>query len=350
MKAERTPEQLLTARWRESFLIAWEELPDRVSVPGRSTPKGNLLAAAMRLAAVAWPDGKLAGQRREPFTVNQLMVALGRSTNTTQAFLHWFEATGWLCRRQTPNRRDADERSLVIPEGAVIAWPGWPLASQPVNANGETPSASQPSNANGETRNEAVPAAAAAAPAEDPEPLASPFGRPEGVSRLHLDALASHRLNSSAETPPGIPGAYPESLKGGLDTPLNNPIKATATALAPSSSHVQTHLQNGANVGRTDWEEERLRTIRQLLETAMERSRFAVHRTPKARDRWSKFFGAFSAELAQCELSESLIKRRAQDFFCEQVWSRLGDEADRERLRRRMFESNRVHRRTRSMR
>ncbi len=134
-KIEEHPDegkQLTAAKWREAFLIAWRDLPPT----SRGINKAMLLDSAVRLSTptMAKATGKLAG-KNDPYTERQLALALGRAPMTARRILRWFEVEGWLLVEKTHSRRAADIRSLVIPAGAVIAPPGWPL----VEVDGQPP-------------------------------------------------------------------------------------------------------------------------------------------------------------------------------------------------------------------
>jgi hypothetical protein len=117
------------ARWRESFLLSWRELPQRVQLPapGKRAHRESLLEAGMRLVAVARPGGLLNGPQGDPLTEQQLLAVLGVSRNKGRGLLRWLAANGWLEATPTQSRRDANERALTIPASAWTAPPGWPL-------------------------------------------------------------------------------------------------------------------------------------------------------------------------------------------------------------------------------
>ena len=126
-----TYDPTLTARWRESFAIFWDGLPKQVQMPspGKRMHKQWLLRAAIRLAALARPDGWLVGRSGTAYSEEQLARGLGYVLNTARGLLRWFASTGWLEVEPTHSRRVADLRMLTIPADAKVAWPGWPLGS-----------------------------------------------------------------------------------------------------------------------------------------------------------------------------------------------------------------------------
>jgi hypothetical protein len=166
----RDATHLRTAIWRESFVIAWRDLPQRVKLPapGKLTHRSVLLDAGMRLAALAQPNAWLVGEVGEPYTERQLAEGLGMARETARGVLRWFAETGWLLVTPTHSRRAADERELVIPPTAIRAWPGWPLK---VVAH-----------------------------------WSSSSGRPQGEADVaHSQQVVAHWSSSSGRPPPGNP-------------------------------------------------------------------------------------------------------------------------------------------------
>jgi hypothetical protein len=75
---------------------------------------------------------------------------------------------------------------------------------------------------------------------------------------------------------------------------------------------------------------ERRERIQQVLVAAIHE--FA--QKPTVTQRWLAYAAQLSEELApRADLSESLVKRRARDFFRVSEWSRLGDPQQAEQLR-----------------
>ena len=253
----RDAELQRTARWRESFLMFWRALPQRVKLPapGKVTSRETLLDAAMRLAALARPNGWLVGTVNEPFTEEQIATAFGWWPNKTRGVLRWFAEQGWLSVRPTYSRRAADERELVIPPSATVAWPGWPL--------GKSDGSRSSSTGNAQPEDLSVPQSDLSVPHND---LSVPQSEVDGS-----------RSSSTGNAPPGIPvsrlpgetDAIAETGDGrrrGLwtDTGWTKPDWAAAAKAAPGRSTDDDPTRwrprpgERKGVGEPDWPDEDL--------------------------------------------------------------------------------------------
>jgi hypothetical protein len=319
------PQHLVTARWRESFLIAWRELPPRVVLPptGRSTLRETLLDSALCLSAIAQPDGTLVGPHADPYTERQLSIALAVGRTTTRAILHWFEDAGWLSRRSAANKRDADERELVIPVSAIVAPPGWPLVVGSRSSSDVDPRdaafVGSRSNTGVNPRDDASSA---------PVVGRSSTGRGsiQGTSWVDPMPVVGRRSSSSVNPLPWNPG-----------TLIPGRIENSVLSLG---EQVAERALNGSVNPTTD--AGRAERIEEILDVAV---RSCSYLTPKAKVRWRGFTTTIVVELvARTEISESLVRRRAREFFLQQVWVDLGDSSQASHLREHMLKSVKVKR------
>ncbi len=95
------------------------------------------------------------------------------------------------------------------------------------------------------------------------------------------------------------------------------------------------HVQNGAFNAMHD--AGRAQRIEEILDGTVSSCRFL---TPKAKDRWRGFITQIVVGLAaRNEISESLVRRRARDFFLMRECVRLGDSSQARHLREHMLKA-----------
>jgi hypothetical protein len=124
-------------RWLQAISIYLHDLPaERVVMPsGRRTSKASIYDGAIRLAALAIKStGELRGRDNgssvgTPYSMRQLIPALGVSNGKAMDLVRWLESNDWLVKEPVvgANKNEAWERTLWINEAAKQAPPGWPL-------------------------------------------------------------------------------------------------------------------------------------------------------------------------------------------------------------------------------
>ena len=124
------------SRWFESFVMFCEQLPPRARAAGHDMDRFWIISAAARLRSLAQPDGELRGARGTPYSIAQLTPWLGRSDKTVRGLLRYLEETGWILTAPRTNLTVPEVRRLVIPTGALVAWPGWPRPVKPAASSG----------------------------------------------------------------------------------------------------------------------------------------------------------------------------------------------------------------------
>jgi len=169
------------------------------------------------------------------------------------------------------------------------------------------------------------------------------------------DRLKKRKRRSLGDGPGGWPGGSPlgEGPGGVPEAQVQNRDSTdTATethrlpmsSTSPSDSAEPERSMNG-HFPLENGDQRRRERIHQVLIAAI--SEGNQRRTPKARLRWFAHASELSQELAQSDLPESLLRRRALDFFRVEVWSSLGDSQQAGNLRARLLKPRKARTRTR---
>jgi hypothetical protein len=276
---------------------------------GRTTLRETLLASALRLCALAQPNGKLVGRNAEPYTERQLSTALDKSRSTARAILHWFEDAGWLSRRSAANKRDADERELIIPASAVVAPPGWPL----VEVVGQRSSSSV------SPRSEAV------------------VGQRSNTGVSPRDNASSSPVVGQSSAGRGLINegswANPSDFVGSRPSSSVSPLPGYPDTRTPGTRIDAFGISLGEQVAERA--STRAHDIERTFGTTL---RSCQYFRGKARERWEFHVPDLIVELvSRNDLSESTIRRRAREFFCNAYWVSLGDSSQARHLREYML-------------